>query len=66
MISAKIARRMTEKKQLDAVRNEIEVSITKAIDKGRDKIVYTGVIPACIVSELEENGYIIVNNVIKW
>ena len=66
MISAKEARKQTDANKVDSIRKHIEELIKKAISKGRDSITTTGQIPACIVSELEENGFVVSNNMIKW
>lgn len=66
MISAKEARKQTDANKVDLIRKHIEDLIKKAFSKGRDSITITGQIPACIVSELEENGFVVSNNMIKW
>ena len=66
MITAKWAREQTEEYKIKIIRDEIESEIRKAVSKGREKITITGNIPACIISELESNGFTISNGLIKW
>lgn len=66
MISAKQAREQTAENKTKIIRNEIESLIRKAIAKGKDKVTYSGQIPACIIEELKENGFSISNGLIKW
>ena len=41
-------------------------AIKKAVENGRDKVTITGQIPACIILELQENGFRTNNGLIEW
>lgn len=66
MISAKQAKEQSEKSRIEIMRKEIDAEIRKAVAKGREKITVSGNIPACIIEELEENGFTFQNGLIKW
>lgn len=57
MISAKQAREKTESNRLTLMRADIEKSIKRAIESGRDEIRVSWTVPAEIFTELNENGY---------
>lgn len=66
MISAKQARQQAQENKIKLLRSEIETLIKKASAKGRTKTTISGQIPACIVEELEQNGFRIQNGLIEW
>jgi acetylglutamate kinase len=66
MISAKQAREKTDENKIRLRREEIDKAIRKAVENGRDKVTITGQIPACIILELQENGFRTNNGLIEW
>lgn len=66
MISAKLAREQAQENEIKLLKGKIETLIKKAISNGRTKVTLTGQIPACIVEELEQNGFHVQNGMIKW
>ena len=66
MISAKQAREKADENKIRLRRVEIEKAIKKAVENGRDKVTITGQIPACIILELQENGFRTNNGLIEW
>lgn len=66
MISAKQAREQAQENKIKLLRSEIETLIKKASAKGRTKTTISGQIPACIVEELEQNGFRVQNGLIEW
>ena len=66
MISAKQAREQSDKNKIRLRRAEIEKAIKKAVENGRNKVTISGQIPACIILELQENGFRTNNGLIEW
>lgn len=66
MISAKQAREQSDENKIRLRRAEIEKAIKKAVENGRNKVTITGQIPACIILELQENGFRTNNGLIEW
>lgn len=66
MINAKQAREQAQENKIKLLRSDIESAIKKAISKGRTKTTISCMIPACIVEELEQNGFRINNGSIEW
>ncbi len=66
MISAKQAREKADENKIRLRREEIDKAIRKAVENGRDKVTITGQIPACIILELQENGFRTNNGLIEW
>ena len=66
MINAKQAREQAQENKVKLLRTDIETAIKKAISKGRTKTTISGQIPACIIAELEQNGFRINNGSIEW
>lgn len=59
MISAKQAREKTDESKVANFRKEIEKLIKHSVEKGRDEARVSGTIPAEIIEELKNNGYIV-------
>lgn len=57
MLSAKQARENTDKNKVANFKSEIEKTIKRTIDKGRDEMRIMGTVPAEIITELREKGY---------
>lgn len=66
MISAKQAREQSNENKIRLRRAEIEKAIRKAVENGRSKVTVSGQIPACIIEELQQNGFRFNNGVIEW
>ena len=65
MQNKRVSRR--RKNKIKLLRTDIETAIKKAIfTKGRTKTTISGQIPACIVEELQNNGFRINNGSIEW
>ena len=66
MISAKQAREQSDENKIRLRCAEIEKAIKKAVENGRNKVTISGQIPACIILELQENGFQTNNGLIEW
>lgn len=66
MINAEQMREIAEENKIKLLRADIESNIRKASAKGRTKITISGQIPACIIEELQQNGFRFNNGIVEW
>lgn len=66
MINAEQMRKIAEENKIKLLRADIESNIRKASTKGRTKITISGQIPACIIEELQQNGFQFNNGIVEW